>query len=78
MAIKECLDAHKHALQCDRQTVYSCKMPLPESADLQGRAAAHLVVQSYTNQMLGPLINLATFGYIQSKLPNCGKNQVLF
>jgi hypothetical protein len=35
--------------------------------DLQARAAARLVLQQYTNQLLANLINLALVAYVQEK-----------
>lgn len=66
--IKECLDIHRSNLKVDNSGRYYYE-PVCKTNDLEGRAAARIVLQQYTNQLLGPLINLAVFGYIRAKFP---------
>jgi len=42
---------------------------------LQARAANRLVLQQYTNQLLGPLINVAVLSFIKNKL-QCDEPQL--
>lgn len=73
--VRDCLDVHKLTFRLDPQGVYAYKPNVPESADLQARAAARLALQSYTNQLLSPLINVALFSYLKSKSKiGLGKN----
>lgn len=67
--VKDCLDAHKLVIRTSLQGLYSCQSAITEIKDLQSRAAARLVLQQYTNQLLGPLINVALFGLIRGKYP---------
>ena len=67
-SVRDCLDAHKLIFRCDSQGHYSYQ-PVEKPKDLQGRAAARLVVQQYTNQLLAPLINIAVYGLIQRQRP---------
>ena len=43
-----------------------------ETKDLQSQSAVRLVMQQYSNQILGPLINLAVFGLIYAKYAEAG------
>ena len=67
-SVRDCLDAHKLIFNCDSQGRYSYQ-PVEKPKDLQGRAAARLVVQQYTNQLLAPLINIAVYGLIRNQRP---------
>lgn len=46
--------------------MYGCASTVSETVDLQAQAAARLVLQHYSNQLLGPLINLAVFATIKA------------
>ncbi|XP_046442213.1 dihydroxyacetone phosphate acyltransferase-like isoform X2 [Daphnia pulex] len=66
-AIKDCLDAHKLIIFRASNEFFSCQPAISEGADIQILAADRLVLQQYTNQLLGPLINVAVFGIIEAK-----------
>lgn len=65
--VRDCLDVHKIAIRPIEQGYFCCKSVVSEAADLQAKAAARLVLQQYTNQLLGPLINVAVFSVIRAK-----------
>ena len=66
--MKDSLEVHKLTFHLDpKNNCYDYRPALPESAELQTRAAARLALQSYTNQLLAPLINVAVFCYIKRK-----------
>ena len=67
-SVKDCLDAHKLIFRSDTHGRYSYN-PAEKPKDLQTHAAARLVVQQYTNQLLAPLINIAVYGLIHHKNP---------
>ena len=64
--VRDCLVVHKAIIHCDGDGMYNCAPALSNTNDLQARAAAHLVLQQYSNQLLGPLINIAVFSIINS------------
>lgn len=63
--IEECLDIHQLKIVRDEQGRYCYPSIEQLNPDLQSWAANRLVLQQYTNQVLGPLINVAVFAYLK-------------
>lgn len=70
--IKECVSIHQSKIVGRDQGHYSYAPIEDHSQDLQSRAASRLALQLYTNQVLGPLINVAFFAYLKPRLGTLG------
>ncbi|KAK4003010.1 dihydroxyacetone phosphate acyltransferase isoform X1 [Daphnia magna] len=68
-SVKDCLDVHKLIIHPVADGFFSCQTALREGEDVQTQAADRLVLQQYTNQLLGPLINVAVFSLIEASDP---------
>ncbi|XP_059350786.1 dihydroxyacetone phosphate acyltransferase-like [Daphnia carinata] len=68
-SVKDCLDVHKLIIHPATDGLFSCQTTLREGEDVQTEAANRLVLQQYTNQLLGPLINVAVFSLIEASDP---------
>ena len=70
--IKECISVHQLKIVRNDLGRYSYASIEEQSQDLQSRAASRLTLQLYTNQMLAPLINVAIYAFLKSKLSTIG------
>lgn len=59
------LELHKQVIAVDSKGYYCCQQALDNAQDLQSRAATRLIMQNYSNQLLGPLINVAVYATVK-------------